>query len=127
VQAQGIMPKRPLANWNFERKVDHCKLLIYDKGTSAMEKKKLNTALNIIELADKQLLFQSQGSYQDYVKLNRRHVVWNVFAAFKDSLEPKISYFVVASCLPYFEGIIQRCRPGFVAIYKSVTDVVTPK
>ena len=75
--------------------------VIQDKETSRLEKRKLNTTLDILEFAEKQLLLPAEGSYQAYVKLNRQHVVWNVFAAPKDSLNPKVSCFVIAGCLPY--------------------------
>jgi predicted aminopeptidase len=75
--------------------------VIDDKKTSELEKKKLNVALNILQFADKRLLLPSQGSYQDYVKLDRKHVAWNVFASPKDSLKPTISCFIIAGCIPY--------------------------
>ena len=84
--------------WTKSRSIQE---VIDDKTTSTLEKKKLITALNILEFAEEQLLLPAEGSYQAYVKLNRRHVVWNVFAAPKDSLNPKTSCFVIAGCLPY--------------------------
>ena len=76
--------------------------------TDELLQSKIDPALrDRIETAGQILGFASQiglpvsGAYRSYVETGEPYVVWNVFAAPKDSLNPKVSCFVIAGCLPY--------------------------
>jgi predicted aminopeptidase len=66
-----------------------------------IEQKKIKLAVDVRDFAERQLLLPSNGSFHSYAKLNRRFVVWNVFATTPFSLAPKNTCFLVAGCVPY--------------------------
>ncbi len=51
--------------------------------------------------AHTRMALPDNGSYRDYVELERDYVVWNVFAAGALSLDPQQSCFVIVGCLSY--------------------------
>ena len=53
------------------------------------------------EFARNVMLLSDNGSYRTYVALQRRFVVWNVFAAPEFSLSPVVWCFPIAGCLNY--------------------------
>jgi len=63
--------------------------LVTDPETDAELRRKLNTVMAIRRFADAELYLPVNGHYRTYVKLDRKFVTWNVYAAPEFSLEPK--------------------------------------
>lgn len=61
----------------------------------------LERAVTARDFAVGHLGLEAAGSFEDYVALERAHVVWNVFAAPADSLELLQWCFPVAGCVGY--------------------------
>ncbi|MEM7467390.1 MAG: aminopeptidase [Pseudomonadota bacterium] len=75
--------------------------VITDSATPDAVKEKLKLVREIRKFASDSLLLPENNSYQSYVDLKRRYVVWNVFAAPALSLQPIESCFVIVGCLSY--------------------------
>ena len=55
----------------------------------------------MLAYAHSRLLLPNQGSYQHFVNLPRRYVVWNVVAAPEFEMQPVVSCFPLAGCVSY--------------------------
>jgi len=62
---------------------------------------KLEVVLDARMFAEAELGLPAGGNYLDYVELDRRHAVWNVFAAPEFSLEPVTWCYPIAGCAAY--------------------------
>ena len=62
---------------------------------------KLEVVLDARAFAEAELGLPAGGNYLDYVELDRRHAVWNVFAAPEFSLEPVTWCYPIAGCAAY--------------------------
>lgn len=72
-----------------------------DPAVAAELRARLATAATIRNFAVEQLGLPDNGSYRRYAELNRRYVVWNVFAAETLSIRPKEWCFPIAGCVSY--------------------------
>ncbi len=75
--------------------------VLTDPTTLPALKVKLANVLRAREFAFHDLGLPDNGSYSSYVDLQRRYVVWNVYAAPKLSLRPKTWCFPIAGCVDY--------------------------
>ena len=64
-------------------------------------REKLERVLAIRDFASRDLMLPDNGSYRRYTRLERRFVLWNVFAAPELSLRPRQWCFPVAGCVNY--------------------------
>lgn len=67
----------------------------------AVLKRKLERVVAIRDYASRELALPDNASYRSYADLNRRFVLWNVFAAPELSLTPRQWCFPVAGCVNY--------------------------
>lgn len=84
-----LQAARPVDDW------------LADEQTPAALKQRLQLAQEIRRFAVNHLHLPDNASYQRYVQLQRRAVVWNVVAAPPDSLTLKTWCFPVAGCVGY--------------------------
>lgn len=75
--------------------------VLSDPATSADLRQRLQRVLDIRDFASSQLALPDNDSYRRYADLDRKFVVWNVFAAPEFSLEPKEWCFPFAGCVGY--------------------------
>jgi len=75
--------------------------MLADSTTSPKLRSKLELAGGALAFAEDELLLPANGSYTKYADLERRYIVWNVFAAPELSLKPKTWCFPVVGCLAY--------------------------
>ena len=71
------------------------------KDTSPALKSQLNKVLALRRFAEQELALPVKGQYSSYAELNRRYVVWNVFAAPALSTEAKQWCYPVIGCASY--------------------------
>jgi len=72
-----------------------------DAEVDAGTREKLKRVLAIREFASRELSLPDNESYRRYADLERRYIVWNVFAAPEFSLEPVNWCFPFAGCVSY--------------------------
>lgn len=75
--------------------------LLADPSLEPALRQKLEVIKQATEYADTQLGLSAEGSYNSYVELQRRHLVWNVFAAPAFSTQPVSWCFPIAGCVDY--------------------------
>lgn len=75
--------------------------LLADPTLAPELRHKLQVIRQATNYADRQLALPAAGSYDSYVELQRRHLVWNVFAAPAFSLQPVSWCFPIAGCVDY--------------------------
>lgn len=75
--------------------------VLSDPTTSEALKSRLQRVLKMREFAVNELGLPDNASYRHYADLGRSHVVWNVFAAEKLSVEPLTWCFPIVGCLVY--------------------------
>lgn len=75
--------------------------VLASENLPAATRESLQRAVAAREFAAAHLGLEADGSYHDYVALERPHVVWNVFAAPPDSLTLLQWCFPVAGCVGY--------------------------
>jgi len=75
--------------------------VLADPATPAATRLKLQLAQAAREYASARLALPANDSYTAYVALDRRYVVWNVFAAPPLALDLKESCFLFVGCLSY--------------------------
>lgn len=75
--------------------------LLADAGTQPELKRRLAAATAILQFAYTELSLPDNGSYRQYVGLERPYVVWNVFAAPELSLTLRTWCFPIAGCVAY--------------------------
>lgn len=83
--------------------------VIADPATSPALRRELEEVGRIRDFASRDLALPDNGSYRSYVRLQRRSVVWNVFAAPEFSVEPKRWCYPFAGCVAY-RGYFERRR-----------------
>jgi predicted aminopeptidase len=94
--------------WQRARAIDD---VMADAGTDAALKDKLNRVRVIREFASRELSLPENASYRRYADVERRYVVWNVFAAPEFSLAPVQWCFPFAGCVGY-RDISRRPKPS---------------
>lgn len=72
-----------------------------DPSTGPELRTRLETARRIREFASRELGLPENGSYSSYADLDRRYVVWNVYAAPVFSVEAKTECFPFTGCVSY--------------------------
>ncbi|MBC52598.1 MAG: aminopeptidase [Gammaproteobacteria bacterium] len=75
--------------------------LLADPALAPELRHKLLLIQQATDYADRQLGLPAAGSYDSYVELQRRHLVWNVFAAPAFSVQPMSWCFPIAGCVDY--------------------------
>lgn len=75
--------------------------LIAAAQTPAELRRQLKLVAAARDFASRELKLPDNDSYRSYTDLNRKYVVWNVFAAPELSLEPVSSCFLFVGCLSY--------------------------
>jgi predicted aminopeptidase len=74
---------------------------VLDSAQDPIVKHKLERVLAIREYASRELAEPDNDSYRRYSDLNRRYVLWNVFATPALSLTPRQWCFPIAGCVNY--------------------------
>jgi predicted aminopeptidase len=72
-----------------------------DPATGAPLRERLETARRIRAFATRELGLPDNRSYTRYAQLDRRYVLWNVFAAPEFSVEARQECFFIAGCVAY--------------------------
>ncbi len=75
--------------------------LLEEDTLEARTREKLLLAQSLRQYSTEQLGLPDNDSYSTYADLERRYVVWTVFAAAEFSIEPKQFCFLVVGCLHY--------------------------
>lgn len=75
--------------------------MLADASLDPQLRERLELVVAAREFAATELGLASAGSYTTYVDPGRQHLVWSVFAAPADSLEPVTWCFPVAGCVTY--------------------------
>jgi len=75
--------------------------LLSDPSLDPVLRQKLEVVRQATDYAEQSLELSANGSYQSYVELERRHLVWNVFAAPPFSTQPVSWCFPIAGCVDY--------------------------
>lgn len=75
--------------------------VLANSATRPELRSKLELARVAIAFAEEELLLPANGSYTKYADLERRYIVWNVFAAPEFSLKPQAWCFPLVGCLAY--------------------------
>lgn len=83
--------------------------VLADGDLAAGEREQLRLAGDILDFAERELALPADGSYRDYVALERDWVVWNLFAAPPFAMEPRRWCYPVAGCAAY-RGYFDRQR-----------------
>ncbi len=69
--------------------------------TSAALKSQLKKVMAIRQFAEQRLHLPVDNQYSHYVEIDKKHVVWNVFAAPEFSMQPLSWCFPIAGCTTY--------------------------
>jgi predicted aminopeptidase len=80
---------RPIEDW------------LTDPATDAPLRERLETARRIRAFASRELELPDNKSYTRYAQIDRRYVLWNVFAAPEFSVEARRQCFLFAGCVAY--------------------------
>lgn len=75
--------------------------LLKESSLPAQRREALETALQVRAFASHKLNLPDNGSYRQYVELDRPAVVWNVVATPEFSLTPKQWCFPIVGCMSY--------------------------
>lgn len=75
--------------------------LLADPALEPALRQKLLVIQQATDYAERNLGLSAEGSYDSYVELQRRHLVWNVFAAPAFSVQPLSWCFPIAGCVDY--------------------------
>lgn len=75
--------------------------LLENEAVDAATRHKLQLALELRRFSIEQLGLPDNDSYSDYADLERRYVVWTVFATEEFSLQPEQFCFLIVGCLHY--------------------------
>jgi len=94
-QAQLMRKREPIAR------------VIADPKTPSALRRELEEATSIRNFASRDLGLPDNGSYRSYAALNRKFVVWNVFAAPEFSLQAKHWCYPFVGCVAY-RGYFRR-------------------
>ena len=74
---------------------------VIETANDPLIKRKLERVLAIRDYASRQLGLPDNASYRRYAELDRRFVLWNVFATPELSLTPRQWCFPIAGCVNY--------------------------
>jgi predicted aminopeptidase len=74
---------------------------VLDTSSDPVVKRKLERVVAIRNYASRELALPDNLSYRRYTQLDRRFVLWNVFAAPELSLKPRQWCFPIAGCVNY--------------------------
>lgn len=105
--------------WMHQRDIE---VVLSDPSVDSKTKAQLQTALHAREFASRVLKLPDNGSYSQYVDLERDYVIWNVVATPRYSVDAIESCFPVVGCVSYrgyykkeaaLEYAQQRKRAGF--------------
>jgi predicted aminopeptidase len=88
-QVEIMIKQRPIAE------------IILAETTDPVLKQKLIEIESILDFAHQHLGLPDNGSYRKFVDLDRRFVVWNVFAAPELSLQAKQWCYLIVGCMTY--------------------------
>lgn len=89
-----------------------------DPATAPDTRRRLGDAVQALTFAHQALGLPDNGSYRDYVEIERPYVVWNVFAASEFSLALRTWCFPVAGCVAY-RGYFEEQRARDFAAGRS--------
>lgn len=89
--------------------------LLESPATPAPLKERLTLVLSLREFAEKELHLPANGHYLRYADLERRFVVWNVYAAPEFSLTPKSWWYPVVGSLDYRGYFSERKARDYAA------------
>ena len=89
--------------------------LLESPATPAPLKERLSLVLRLREFAEKELHLPANGHYLHYADLERRFVVWNVYAAPEFSLTPKSWWYPVVGRLDYRGYFSERKARDYAA------------
>lgn len=84
-----VSGKRPVAD------------VLADPETDPALADRLRLAQRVLDFARDEMALPDNGSYRHYVALDRPYVTWNVVAAGKYSIRPKLWCYPVAGCVSY--------------------------
>lgn len=99
--------------------------VIADPASSPDLRARLNYVLRARDFASGHLGLPDNGSYRSYADLERRYVVWNVFATAPFSVEPRRWCFPVAGCVVYRGYFTERSAERYAARLRARGDDVT--
>jgi len=88
-QVEILIKQRPIAE------------IIRAETTDPVVKQKLIEIESILDFAHQRLALPDNGSYRKFADINRRFVVWNVFAAPELSLQAKQWCYLIVGCMTY--------------------------
>jgi predicted aminopeptidase len=83
--------------------------VLADPATPPALKSRLEQVLTIRDYASRELHLPDNQSYRGYADLQRRYVVWNVFATREFSIKPEQWCFPIAGCVGY-RGYFTQAR-----------------
>lgn len=81
--------------------------LLSQKQSDQALQQKLRLVQQLLVFADAELALNNNGSYSQYVDIDRAYVVWNVFAAGEFTVSPRQWCFPIAGCVSY-RGYFQQ-------------------
>ncbi|MBK7999852.1 MAG: aminopeptidase [Verrucomicrobia bacterium] len=100
-KASATTPKRSAGNTNSGSDRRRSKTLLAADDTPPALKDRLALVLQIRRFAETELKLPANGHYLRYADLQRRFVVWNVYAAPEFSMTPKSWWYPVVGSLDY--------------------------
>lgn len=89
--------------------------VVNDPTTEPAVRQKLAFVLRVREFASRELALPDNRSYRNYADLQRRYVIWNVFAAPELSTRLKEWCFLVAGCVAYRGYFTKEAAEKFAA------------
>lgn len=98
--------------------------IVADANTPAELKRHLERVAAIRAFASRELALPDNGAYRSYVELNRDYPLWNVWITPEFSLEPRLSCFPVAGCVPYRGYYSKTLAQEYAAPFKAAGDDV---
>ncbi|MAR92933.1 MAG: aminopeptidase [Pseudomonadota bacterium] len=88
-------------HWDLMQRRQPIQDLLQDQQTPAATRQQLQYLLRVREFALQQLPLENNGSYMDYVILDRPYVTWNVFATPELSMTNHTWCYPIAGCVSY--------------------------
>lgn len=100
-QTAGYYTQAVLGHCQIMSRQRSCERLLAAPETSTELRRKLILARDLCAFAEGELGLPSNGAYRRYADLERRYVVWNVYAAPGFSLEPRTWWYPFVGSLDY--------------------------
>jgi predicted aminopeptidase len=97
----GYLMQATAGQWRISLARESVSKVVADPATPPELRRKLELADQALQFAHGTLSLPDNGSYRDFVALDRPYVVWNVFAAPEFSLALRTWCFPVAGCVAY--------------------------